>query len=527
MKLNVGLIANSLPYVTQNVYTQLDQPLAISDIRLLHSECSLYSEDILYFSEWPALKKLAGNCPAYAVCVGGGKDAEEFFKESGKQGIILEPVNPALAFGIIQSIFLHYNQLEQRLMKSILLKEPMQEILNCCSEYFQDQVVLFDDMLNIIDFSTNYPPDDDDPIWKEMCQTKKRSEKLFQQTRKMNPQFDPIDSPCSELIDPGAGYPRNLYNSFYDSARRFASLMILENNKPISFCQLKLLDYISELIGSSLFDRYSTLHGSVENLRAAFVMFLNKYNVDPAIVSRCLGLKGWGMRDDYRLILINLPDIARNTDTLTRYLYIYENIFPDCLGFKYIESIVIVIHNDTEEVMAGCMPKLERQLKMHNAVCGVSLPFNSISQINSQYINAGKAIQFGDKTQRVCYLKDIITSYLINKIASDTPLIPLCSREAMRIYDYDIENGTELLLTIETYLRQNKSQKAAADDLFICRSTLAYRLGCIEKLAKIDFDNSNERLHFLLSCIVLRYLGKQQIGPPIKTTRETRGKHKT
>ena len=447
MKLNIGLIANSLPYMTQTVYTQLDQPLALSDIRLLLSECNLYSEDIVYFAEWPAIKQLKGDCPAYTVCVGGGKDAEEFFKENGKQGIILEPVNPALAFGIIQSIFLRYNQLEQRLMKTILLKAPMQEILNCCSEFFQDQAVLFDGVLNIIDISSNYPPADDDPYWKEMCQTKKRSEKLFQQTRKMNPQFDPIDTPCSELIDPGAGYTRSLINAFYDSDRRLASLMILENNKPISTCQLKLLDYISELVGPSLFDRYSTLHASVENLRAVFVMFLNRFNVDPAIVSRSLGPKGWGMRDDYRLILVNFPDIARNADTLTRYLYIYENIFPDCLGFKYIESIVILIHDDTKEVMAGCMPKLEKQLKTHNAVCGVSLPFNSIRQINSQYINAGTAIQFGDKNQRVRYLKDILISHLIDKIASDTPLMPLCSREAVRIFDYDVENGTELLLT--------------------------------------------------------------------------------
>jgi hypothetical protein len=513
MKLSIGIIAHSIPYVTQTISTQPDRALAISDIRLLLSECDLYSEDILYFAEWPALKELTCDGPSYAVCVGGGKEAEEFFKNNGKRGIILGPVNPSLAFGIIQSIFLRYNQLEQRLMKSILLKEPMQEILNCCSEFFQDQAVLFDCTFNIVDNSTNYPPDDNNPFWKELRETKRISDKLFQQTRKMNPQYDPIDSPCSELIDPGDGSPRSLINSFYDSNRRIASLMILDNNKPVSSCQLKLLDYISELIGPSLFDRYSTLHGPVENLRAVFVMYLNKVNVDPAFVDRCLGLSSWGMRDDYRLILVNFPDIARNAETLTRYLHIYENVFPDCLGFKYLESLVIVIHHDSEEVMASCMPNLERQLKLHNAVCGVSLPFNSIRQINSQYINAHTAIQVGNKNQRVRYTKDIMTNYLINKIASDTPLIPLCSREAMRIYDYDIENGTKLLLTLETYLRQNKSQKTAAEELFIHRSTLAYRLSCIEKLAKIDFDDSNKRLHLLLSCIVLRNLGEQKIEP--------------
>ncbi len=76
----------------------------------------------------------------------------------------------------------------------------------------------------------------------------------------------------------------------------------------------------------------------------------------------------------------------------------------------------------------------------------------------------------------------------------------------MRIHEYDLANGTDFLLTLETYLMNNKSLMAAADKLFIHRSTLTYRLNAIEKITPIQLDDPGERLHILLSCIVLRAL---------------------
>jgi hypothetical protein len=513
MNLNTGIIAGALPYLTQYVSGQQDHPLVLSDIRTLPPEYGLYSENILYFAEWSALRQLSGEYPAYAVCVGGGKDAADFFESRGITGIVLDDNSPSVAFSIIQSLFLRCNQLENRLLKSLLLRETTQEVLNCCSEFFLNHVILFDSELNLIDYSTNFLPGDDDIIWRETLENKKRSDKMYSQSKKMNLTHDQAISPRSEMVDLGAGFQRHMIISFFDSTRRVASLVVVENNKPLFPCHLKLLDYISEIIGPGLNDRYATLFGSLESLRTLFVAMLNKVGVDPLVVTRCLGLMGWGMRDDFRLFLTSFPENSRNTDTLTRYLYIYENVFPECVVFKYIESLVLIVHNDTREVMAECMPVLEKQLKAHHAVCGVSLPFNSILQINSQYLIADTAIQLGDKSKTLRFVKDIITNHLINKVASSAPIIPLCHREAVRIFDYDRENRTELLLTLETYLRQNKSLKAAAEELFIHRSTMTYRLGCIDKLAKIDYDDSRERLHVLLTCIVLRNLGNTQLGP--------------
>jgi DNA-binding PucR family transcriptional regulator len=158
--------------------------------------------------------------------------------------------------------------------------------------------------------------------------------------------------------------------------------------------------------------------------------------------------------------------------------------------------------------MSECLPKLEKQLNVHDAVCGLSFPFKGILQLGSQYVNAEIALRNGDKNKRVRPLSEAITAPIVNRIAADIPLYPLCHREAVRIFEYDARNGTELLLTLETYLMQYKSLKAAAEELFVHRSTLTYRLGCIEKIAKLSLDDPKERLHILLSCIMLRSLGR-------------------
>lgn len=510
MKLNTGIIANASPFQPKTICGQPDHPLTLIDVRYMLPNDSFFSDDIAYFAEWPALAQLTSGPPAFVICLGGGDLAAAFFKNYGIKGIILDNINPLVTFGIIQSIFLRFNQMENELKDALLLKEPTSKILDCCAEFFQNSAVYLDNDFNIIDYSTVYTTDVKNTCWKEKLNTKKKSDNVFHQARKMNLLNGPVITSNTEIVDIGTEFPRYIINSFYDNTRCVASLVIMENNKALSSCHLQLLDYISKMIGPSLSDRYATRFSSLDNLRTVFVTILNKVNIDPRVVRKCIS--PWKMNDDYRLIIVNLPEEYRSADPMIRCLYLYENVFPECVALKYIDSLVIIVHNDTVELFAEYLPKLEALLNQHNAVCGISLPFNNVSQINIQYINTEIAIKHGDKTKKIRFLNEVITNYLINKIAKDTPLIPLCHRAALRIFDYDITNGTKFLLTLETYLRQNKSLQAAADELFIHRTTLAYRLRCIEKLANIKYDDSRERLHILISCIVLRNLGNECPG---------------
>ncbi len=510
MKLNTGIIAYSLPVPPTFICGNPDHNLVFSDVRFFRDEKGFFDEDILYFTQWQNLKKSNLTFPTFMFCVGGDKEAAEFFKRHNMTGIITDEQDPLNAFSIIQSIFLRFNQLENNLMTLLNAKVPTREILTVCTEFFQNQVILYDSERNLIDYGAHYLPDSQDRSWKEILETGKRPEKMYAEVKKNNSHLDAIRTPYSDFMDLGPGFPKIMTYSFFESGKRLATLTIVETNKPLSVYQLKLLDYISGLLAPSLFHVYAASAGVLESLRSVLLAIVNKENVDPLIVTRCITAAGWDMDDDFLLILLSVPEASKNSETLTRYRHIYERIFPECVALRYKDGLVLVIHNDTAEVMTECLPKLDKQLGLHKAVCGLSFPFKGILQLGSQYINAEVALHSGDKNRRIRPLSDSITIPIVNQIAADIPLYPMCHRETVRIFEYDIKNGTELLLTLETYLMQYKSLKAAAEELFIHRSTMTYRLGCIEKIAKLSLDDPKERLHILLSCIVLRSLKTQQ-----------------
>jgi hypothetical protein len=509
MKLNTGIIAHAMPAAPSYVCGVPAHKLCLSDVRFFITASPAFSDEILYFTHWDTLGQYSGALPAYLLCIGGGAAAATLFKSRNITGIITDDGDMLVAFGIVQSIFLRFNQLETSLLTALRGMAPLSDILNCCAEFFENQAVLYDSDRNMIGSSDVYLPDADDPYWMETLETGRRSERLLADAKKAGVYPNAIRTPSSDYVDLGPGLPKIITYSYFENGKRLATLNITQTNKQLSVFQLKLLDHVAELISSSLVHLFNGTTGRLEILRGVFCAMLNKESVDPLLVKRCLGLAGWRGEDDFLLALIEFGGTLSKLEPLTRSRHIYERLFQDCVCFVYNNTLVLLIHNDTTELAAG-LPKLERQLAIHNAACGFSLPFKGIAQLGAQYANAEISLRRGSKDSRIRFLNERIGDYLIERIAVHTPLFPLCHRETVRLLEYDNDNGTDLLLTLETYLRHNKSLKAAAEELFIHRSTMTYRLGCIEKIARMNLDDPSERLHILLSCIVLRSLGRQQ-----------------
>lgn len=510
MRLNTGLIAYELPISPVLLCGNPDHRLILSDVRFLVSNEERYAEDILYFTEWKRLKAMESALPQFVFCVGGDNEALEFMNHNGITGIIVGEGDPIELFTVLQSIFLRFNRLEINLLTALHNKVLIREVLNHCAEFFRCHAILYDTERNVIEYSERYMPDANDDYWKETLETGKRSEKMLKDARKNNI-HESIRTDYSDFVDFGPGIPKIITYSFFENDTRLATLTIVESSRPLNAIQLKLMDFVCGLISPSLFHIYSDQYGHLEKLRSVLAAVLNKEDVDSLVINRCLNQAGWGIEDNYLLILISIPEAIKNADMLTRYRHIYERIFPECVAVKHIDRIVLIIHNDTGDVMDECLPKLEKQLTAHNAVCGLSFPFKGIMHINSQVNNADISLRSGSKNKRIRMLNVSLAEHIISRIETVVPLLPLCHRDAVQIFDYDQANGTELLLTLETYLRQNKSLKAAAEELFIHRSTMTYRLGCIEKLvSNMNLDDSKQRLHILLSCIVLRILSGQK-----------------
>ncbi len=414
----------------------------------------------------------------------------------------------------IQEVFTQYNNLERALLDTLITKAPLHDVLNACACFLECQVSLYDSDFNLLEYSDCFPPGEDDIIWKKTLAAKRSVLPMIPREKvKMLP-CNPADFPRSTFLDVGGDVRPHLNIAFDYGDNRIATLIFWEVRKPITPIYLWLTDYIADTIRPLILERYNTFRDTRNQFRACLATALRYATMDSTFLHVNLTRLGWRSGDDYQILLVQLPPEDRK---LSHSMYTYENVFAgaysDCIGLRYEDFILILLPNGACSMLGQCLPALRKQLTMDKGVCSVGLRFCDLSQLKIEYDMTKRPLRISSQGgRRIRYYRDVMETHLINELSSCFPLRHACHHAAVRVQEYDIASGTDFLLTLETYLMYNKSLMAAAEKLFIHRSTLTYRLKCIEKIAPMQLDDPCERLHILLSCIVLRII--KQNSPP-------------
>ena len=58
--------------------------------------------------------------------------------------------------------------------------------------------------------------------------------------------------------------------------------------------------------------------------------------------------------------------------------------------------------------------------------------------------------------------------------------------------------------TLFCYLKNNGSVKAVADEMFIHKNTIVYRMSKIKELLQADLELGEERMAYYLACLIVR-----------------------
>lgn len=331
---------------------------------------------------------------------------------------------------------------------------------------------------------------------------------------------NPKDFPRSTFLDLGGGIKRHLNIAFDTGDSRIATLIFWEVENPIAQNHLWLADYIADLVHPMILERYNTNFGLRNYFRTSVATALRYANTDSTFLLANLARFGWNATDDYQLLLVALP---QENSRISHCLYNYENLFADAysdmIALRHADHIVILLHNIACTILEQCLPALTKQLSMDDGVCSIGQKFCDFTQLKLQYDLAVLPMRVSTLSgRRVRYFREIMESHVINELSSCFPLHAICHHAAVRVHEYDLVSGTDFMLTLETYLLNNKSLMAASEKLFIHRSTLSYRLKCIEKIVPMALDDPSERLHILLSCAALRILSSAtppSLIPPV------------
>ncbi|SNS07320.1 purine catabolism regulatory protein [Anaerovirgula multivorans] len=141
-----------------------------------------------------------------------------------------------------------------------------------------------------------------------------------------------------------------------------------------------------------------------------------------------------------------------------------------------------------EEVVSKIVASLQDYDDAYLVAVGISNVYKRIKNIEKMYNEAYLAALFSNHDS--IYFNSLDTIKLLYPLKDDNEVHEYYNRTIRKLEKYDEDQGTNLLETVECYLRYNFNRKIAASKLFIHVETLRYRLNRIEEITGYSLNDT-------------------------------------
>ena len=216
-----------------------------------------------------------------------------------------------------------------------------------------------------------------------------------------------------------------------------------------------------------------------------------------------LSQRGWHVSGPYLCASIMLSDRDYYIRTVPYYCMQFNRDFRGCCSFEYDRGIVCVADLKYYDNSPDCfMATYLNTFRDGYFRVGYSNVFSDILDLRYHYIQATIAIRIGLRqfpSQWYHKFSDIVFYYMESKLTEELDGRFLCAPEILTLSRYDHENQGDYVHTLKQYLDNQLNAVKTAQDLFIHRATMKYRLKRIEALTGIDFQDSEKNLYLSLS----------------------------
>ncbi|MCC8067281.1 MAG: helix-turn-helix domain-containing protein [Clostridiales bacterium] len=200
--------------------------------------------------------------------------------------------------------------------------------------------------------------------------------------------------------------------------------------------------------------------------------------------------KGWKTQ-----LEITLPYLARELENQWQYsCAVVEKSAILCIINRSLSETDVDSHDFRQQVASF--------VRDHVCSAGQSSRFNGFSKIPFAVCEAEMALQIGQiKNPQFWFFlfDDYRLEYMLGKVKEELPFTMLCHPAIAQLVAYDREHGTELSETLRVYLQSHMNMTAAAERIYVHRTTFCRRMSHIRSLTGLDLDDQDTLLELMLS----------------------------
>ncbi len=145
------------------------------------------------------------------------------------------------------------------------------------------------------------------------------------------------------------------------------------------------------------------------------------------------------------------------------------------------------------------------------ARCGVGTTASDLTAWRDSFRQAGQALEMARRLGEIkpLYFPDLSVYRLLMQIEHNPELINFYEGTIGPLLAY--EGGNDLIQTLEAYFENKGNLSQTAEELYIHRNTLLYRMDRIQDILKIDLDRPTSRLAVQLALYIHRMMGSKSV----------------
>ncbi len=198
-----------------------------------------------------------------------------------------------------------------------------------------------------------------------------------------------------------------------------------------------------------------------------------------------------------------------NSDEIFDFLPVYTSCLPIKIDKNYC-AFCISKTEDEEDYLSASRFALVLSSAMQEELgikvkIGVGNPVESFENINESYLQAKKALTFGEAFAE----KSVYTYSEILPVKMISSLTEKEKSEFLKPFKQILKNE-ELSRSAQEFLNCDLNVKKTAEKLFIHRNTLIYRLNKIEKEIGLDLRNFSDAVTYRMVCLMYKIKEKNE-----------------
>lgn len=300
-----------------------------------------------------------------------------------------------------------------------------------------------------------------------------------------------------------------------------AYLTVAELNKPLQEVDFISLEHAATVVTLDLVKKFAITEVEHKFKNDLIEQVLTGALSSSNAVERA-NLMGWDLNRSHRVIVFNI----KNLDS-----YLVENHSQNKMALQSVKSEITsivssAIRNYTKDFIIGnkvdtivvlwpiaeneenllekiksiakeVQEQVKKRMKKLSVQVGIGDAVHGMEEIPRSYKEALDALTYGEminKESSIIAFSELGVFRILCKFAERNSLDEFVPKPLIKILQYDQENESDLLKTLQVFLECNGNASKAAKKLFIHYKTILYRLDRIKEITQLNLEDNKNRL---------------------------------